>query len=196
MLSTISTTRSLVVLSVQHLTTSVQGRRSPGCRVAVRKPEMREAASENDWDQQERIVRYVPVLSVFDITQTDPIAGASVPENPAQQLTGGDGYGVLSPLTAHLNDNGWTVVRQPLTRANGYTDPPSAPSSSAVDSRQSRQRKSSPRSRTHPTQGCANRSIAWAKGFRSSRALTSNRSWRAEFFIAWTFWLFAYRSPS
>ena len=68
-------------------------------------------------------MRYVPILSVFDIAQTDPIARASVPENPAQQLTGGDGYGVLSPLTAHLNDNGWTVVRQPLTRANGYTDP-------------------------------------------------------------------------
>jgi antirestriction protein ArdC len=74
-------------------------------------------------DPQERIVRFFPVLSVFDISQTDPIPGASVPENPAQQLTGENDHGVFGSLTAHLEGNGWAVSRQALARANGYTHP-------------------------------------------------------------------------
>jgi hypothetical protein len=64
------------------------------------------------------------VLSVFDISQTDPIPGAApIPENPAQQLDGDNDHGILEPLTAYLHSGGWAVFHEPLTHANGYTDP-------------------------------------------------------------------------
>lgn len=72
----------------------------------------------------ERVIRIFPILSVFDIAQTDPIEGADeMPENPTRQLTGTDDHGVIGPLTAHLQAAGWTVGREPMTRASGYTDP-------------------------------------------------------------------------
>lgn len=79
---------------------------------------------DNEADDNERVVRYFPALSVFDIAQTDPIAGADpIPENPARLLTGTDDHGVLTSLTGHLESAGWSIRREPLGRANGYTDP-------------------------------------------------------------------------
>lgn len=79
--------------------------------------------NESTEREQQRTIHYFPVLSVFDISQTDPIPGATpVPENPAQHLTGDDDHGVLQPLTAYLHSDGWAVLREPLTHANGYTD--------------------------------------------------------------------------
>ena len=79
--------------------------------------------AEEDQGQHQRVRHYFPMLSVFDITQTDPIPGATTPENPIQQLTGTTDHGILGRLTAHLHDNGWMLSYQPLSRANGYTDP-------------------------------------------------------------------------
>ncbi|MBO1741765.1 ArdC-like ssDNA-binding domain-containing protein [Leifsonia sp. TF02-11] len=80
--------------------------------------------SGSETPAEEHTVRYFPTLSVFDITQTDPIEGADpLPEDPARQLTGDDDHGVIRPLTAHLETHGWSVHRVPLTRANGHTDP-------------------------------------------------------------------------
>ncbi|WP_434315998.1 ArdC-like ssDNA-binding domain-containing protein [Leifsonia sp. P73] len=74
----------------------------------------------------ERVVRYFPTLSVFDISQTDPIEGAvPLPEDPTRRLTGDDDHGVIASLTAHLESNGWRLHRTSLTNANGYTDPES-----------------------------------------------------------------------
>jgi antirestriction protein ArdC len=73
-------------------------------------------------EESERTVRYFPILSVFDTSQTDPIDG-TVPINPIQQLIGGNDHGVLVPLTAHLASNGWTLSRPTPHQANGYTDP-------------------------------------------------------------------------
>jgi antirestriction protein ArdC len=79
---------------------------------------------ESSTEQEERTVHYFPVLSVFDISQTDPIDGvAAAAENPVQQLTGDQDHGVLDPLTAHLEGNGWTVTHATLAHANGYADP-------------------------------------------------------------------------
>ncbi|HEY5222326.1 MAG TPA: hypothetical protein VIJ18_04650 [Microbacteriaceae bacterium] len=80
-------------------------------------------ADDDATDQEERIVRFFPVLSVFDITQTDPIPGACVTENPLQRLTGENDHGIVGRLTAHLEGKGWAVSRQLLAWANGYTDP-------------------------------------------------------------------------
>lgn len=78
--------------------------------------------NENDT----RVHRYFPTLSVFDITQTDPIEGADpLPENPTRRLTGSHDHGVIAPLTAYLKSREWSVHRAPLIDANGYTDPES-----------------------------------------------------------------------
>lgn len=74
----------------------------------------------------ERVVRYFPTLSVFDLAQTDPIEGADpLPVNPVRRLESNDDHGVITPLTAHLEAHGWTIHREPLSSANGYTDPTS-----------------------------------------------------------------------
>ncbi|CAM5464662.1 ArdC family protein [Leifsonia shinshuensis] len=78
---------------------------------------------DSDSDAVERIVHYYPVLSVLDISQTDPIDGIPLPQNPIHQLTGKGDHGVIRPLTAQLEALGWTVARAPLTHANGHTDP-------------------------------------------------------------------------
>lgn len=65
-----------------------------------------------------------PVLTVFDITQTDPIDGAADPATLTHQLTGTDDFGIVDRLTDHLTGEGWTVTRRPLAGGlNGYTDP-------------------------------------------------------------------------
>ena len=79
----------------------------------------KETDDETSTDKEDRTVRYFPVLSVFDITQTDPIEGIPTPENPARQLNGDNDHGVLQPLTAHLAAAGWTVTHGTLAHANG-----------------------------------------------------------------------------
>lgn len=83
-------------------------------------------ATDAETTGEERVVRYFPTLSVFDITQTDPIEGADpLPEDPTRRLTGEDDHGLIGPLTDHLQTHGWNVHRVPLTQASGYTDPES-----------------------------------------------------------------------
>lgn len=92
----------------------------------------REKRSAHDDDQKkateddEHVVRYFPTLSVFDISQTDPIEGAEpLPEDPVQRLIGDNDRGLIAPLTAHLTGHGWSVHRESLSSASGYTDPES-----------------------------------------------------------------------
>jgi antirestriction protein ArdC len=70
---------------------------------------------------EKRVPRF-PILSVFDISQTDPIDGAEVLD-PVAVLTGADDHGVIEPLTAHLQHTGWTVTREHLHGPNGVTRP-------------------------------------------------------------------------
>lgn len=75
-------------------------------------------------DQTERTRVRFPVLSVFDIGQTDAIDGAEQAMAPVQLLTGTDDHGIPAALTAHLEQNGWTVTVEAIAgTANGYTDP-------------------------------------------------------------------------
>lgn len=63
-----------------------------------------------------------PVLSVFDISQTDPTEGAEAPPEPVQLLTGEDTANVVATVTAWLERQGWTLTRAPIPGAtNGYT---------------------------------------------------------------------------
>ena len=71
-------------------------------------------------------VRYYPVVSVFDITQTEPLNDAEPIPDPVQQLTGEDDHGITTPLTAYLNRHRWSVESEPMQGAcSGYTDPTS-----------------------------------------------------------------------
>jgi len=74
-------------------------------------------------ETERRIPRY-PILSVFDLTQTDPIPGTDDHTSPAQRLTGDDDHGITDTLTTYLSSHGWTVSREPIPGdANGYVDP-------------------------------------------------------------------------
>jgi antirestriction protein ArdC len=82
------------------------------------------ARDETDDKDIERRRSYFPVLSVFDIAQTDQIEGADpLPENPTRLLQAADDGGIISSLTDHLESEGWTTSHEALWGANGYTDP-------------------------------------------------------------------------
>lgn len=77
---------------------------------------------EETGDETERLLRRFPILSVFDIDQTDPIEGADAPASPVQRLTGDDPTGIYDAMAAHMTAQGWTVVREPIPGdTNGYT---------------------------------------------------------------------------
>jgi len=81
---------------------------------------------ENGDKVEKRIARF-PILSVFDIGQTeliDPEQGDS--GSITAQLTGADDHGIVDTLTAYLTGEGWTVKRQSLPGTmNGVTRPES-----------------------------------------------------------------------
>ena len=81
--------------------------------------------TDTDEDTGEKTRRTVPmpppVVTVFDIDQTDPIEGADVPAEPARPLTGDDPRGILAALTEKMSAEGWTIVRAPIDGpANGF----------------------------------------------------------------------------
>lgn len=73
----------------------------------------------------QKVITYYPVLSVFDIGQTDPTdPEADDPSTLAQRLSGEDELGIVDAVTDYLTAQGWTVERQPISGpTNGYTDP-------------------------------------------------------------------------
>ncbi len=73
-------------------------------------------------DEQDRKVPTFPILSVFDISQTDPIEGHPQPEEITQLLTGADPAAIYDRTAAVMTARGWTVTREPIaSSANGYT---------------------------------------------------------------------------
>lgn len=82
-------------------------------------------------DEVERTLARFPILSVFDITQTDPIqdvengqgsGGVVQVEHPARRLDGDDVGGIYDAMLAHLTGQGWTVEREAIAgETNGYT---------------------------------------------------------------------------
>ena len=74
---------------------------------------------ETGEDVEDRIKRF-PVLSVFDISQTD---GEAVPSNAYQLPTGEGPAGMLDRLATWLSGEGWTLRELPLGgMMEGYTD--------------------------------------------------------------------------
>jgi antirestriction protein ArdC len=77
-----------------------------------------EAAAEGD-DDTTRI--WFPVLSVFDITQTDPIDGVEPDLDIAPRLHGDEPHGIYAAVAEWLSSTGWTVSRQELHGEDGRT---------------------------------------------------------------------------
>jgi antirestriction protein ArdC len=74
---------------------------------------------ETGEETEERLIRY-PVLSVFDISQTD---GDPIPTGGYQLPTGDGPLGALDQLTGWLESEGWTLRQVPLAGGcEGYTD--------------------------------------------------------------------------
>lgn len=71
----------------------------------------------------EAVKIYFPMLSVFDIAQTDLIdPEAGDPSTLAQRLTGDDTKGIAAAVAHYLTSQGWTVETEHITTgANGYT---------------------------------------------------------------------------
>jgi antirestriction protein ArdC len=74
----------------------------------------------------EKTGAYFPLLSVFDISQTDPIDGVEGADDPADRisarLTGEDPAGIYARAAAFLTGRGWTVGREDLPgQVNGRT---------------------------------------------------------------------------
>ncbi len=65
---------------------------------------------------------FFPVLSVFDISQTDPISGEELPEH-TQTLTGDDVDGIFERAAMVMRGRGWTVTigSTGSPNINGYT---------------------------------------------------------------------------
>lgn len=75
--------------------------------------------TENEDGEEERRP-YFPILSVFDISQTDSTDGEELPEL-APRLTGDDEAGIYQAAEAWLTAQGWTIKRASTGEANGFT---------------------------------------------------------------------------
>ena len=62
-----------------------------------------------------------PVVSVFDISQTDPIEGVEQPAPPVAQLQGDDHAALYTRAAAWMTGQGWTVTREQIPgEVNGF----------------------------------------------------------------------------
>lgn len=78
--------------------------------------------NEQTGEEEEKKITRFPILSVFDISQTDPIEGAQAPAHPARRLAGADDADLYARTAAYLEGIGWAVTREAIPgEANGYT---------------------------------------------------------------------------
>ncbi len=83
---------------------------------ATKRPD---TSDDADTGEEERRA-YFPILSVFDVSQTDSTDGDEVPEL-APRLTGGDDAGIYDAAAAWLIEQGWSIERASTGDANGFT---------------------------------------------------------------------------
>lgn len=78
--------------------------------------------NEDSDGEEERHVPRFPILTVFDISQTDPVEGAEEIRPPVQLLIGDDKADIVPAVERWLASKGWTFERAPLPNGtNGYT---------------------------------------------------------------------------
>ncbi|MEF2977670.1 ArdC family protein [Subtercola sp. YIM 133946] len=76
-------------------------------------------------DEVEKKISRFPILSVFDVSQTDLIdPDQGDPSTLTTLLTGADDHGIVDALSSYLIGEGWTVERRSLPGSiNGVTRP-------------------------------------------------------------------------
>jgi len=72
-------------------------------------------------EDAEKVRAYFPILSVFDIDQTDLDEGREDDSAIAQLLTGADQHGIFDRTLEFITRRGWTVELGDTAPANGYT---------------------------------------------------------------------------
>jgi antirestriction protein ArdC len=75
--------------------------------------------TEDENGEEERRA-YFPILSVFDVSQTEQVDGEEILEL-APRLLGGDDAGIYNAAAGWLTGQGWSINRAPTGQANGYT---------------------------------------------------------------------------
>lgn len=81
-------------------------------------------AEDENGDETTRLLARFPILSVFDISQTDLMDGAEDVEDIelARRLDGDDPLGIYDVMATYWTDRGWTVERESIGgEVNGYT---------------------------------------------------------------------------
>lgn len=80
---------------------------------------------EETGEETTRNRAFYPVLSVFDISQTDAEEGAVEPVEITHHLVGEDDGEIFERTAAFLRGRGWDVALEDIAREglNGYTDP-------------------------------------------------------------------------
>lgn len=70
-------------------------------------------------EEEDRYVPRFPVLTVFDVSQTE---GEALPERPGQRLTGQDEQGIGADVLHWLEQEGWQTAHEEIPgEVNGYT---------------------------------------------------------------------------
>lgn len=80
---------------------------------------------DDNGDEEEKKIARFPILTVFDIGQTDLIdPDKGDPGTITTLLTGTDDFGIVGALSTYLTSEGWAVERRPLQGStNGFTRP-------------------------------------------------------------------------
>lgn len=80
---------------------------------------------DDNGDEVEKKIARFPILTVFDIGQTDLIdPDKGDPGTITTLLTGADDLGIVDALTTYLTSEGWAIERRPLPGStNGLTRP-------------------------------------------------------------------------
>ena len=77
---------------------------------------------DDEGNETEKWIARFPILSVFDIAQTDVMEGHEDTSTVADRLTGDDPLGIYDAMAAHMRGLGWTVTCEPIHRGvNGFT---------------------------------------------------------------------------
>ncbi|RFA11815.1 hypothetical protein B7R22_17645 [Subtercola boreus] len=72
-------------------------------------------------DEVEKKIARFPILSVFDVSQTDLIdPDQGDPGTITTLLTGADDFGIVDALSSYLTGEGWTVERRPIRVCNVF----------------------------------------------------------------------------
>lgn len=76
---------------------------------------------ETSGEDAEKVRTYFPILSVFDIDQTELNEGTTDDSAIAHLLTGADEHGIYARAAEFVTRRGWAVETGDTGRANGYT---------------------------------------------------------------------------